>query len=77
MEHFRINGDGQAVQELLDWLAENGGPYMLSRHPMEPIVGPGYNLQRTSNESWDRQQFTYNLVIDDDQLLTAYKLRWL
>jgi hypothetical protein len=75
-QQFSISGDGQAIRDLVDWLDLQAGPHMAINHPFEPIIGPGYNLQRrhpTPSERW----FAYDLIIDDEKLAALYKLRWL
>ena len=75
-EQFRFSGDGQTIRDLVDWLDLQAGAHIAINHPFDPIIGPGYNLQRglpTSSE----KRFAYDLIIDDDKLATLYKLRWL
>lgn len=75
-QQFRISGDGQAIRDLVDWLDLQAGTHLAINHPFDPIIGPGYNLQRRLPTSSEKV-FAYDLIIDDDKLATLYKLRWL
>ena len=81
MEEHTVRGDGQHLQDVLDWLVANAGPYQQITHPFDVLVGPGYSMQRVaSRDTWHGLRpgmyYTYKITLDDPCLITAYRLRW-
>jgi len=84
-ETIRVIGDGMRMRDVLAWLEENGGRLLVDPtgtrfHPMEPLIGPCYRMQRVPHEPDVRRdrfsRLAFDINIDDERLLVLFKLRW-